>query len=122
MPKITLLNIDIPSSAPIQVKWCESFWSKFLGLMFKEQLQENEGLLIVNQNESIINSSIHMFFMRFDICVVWINSQFEVVDMRDARRWQPFLFPQKPAKYVLELNDNMSDRITIGTRFHIDYA
>lgn len=106
--------IDMPFTPPIQARWCSDFLCKLLGLMFKKEIKESEGLLFVNERESILNSSIHMFFMNFDIFIVWLNSSFQVVDIRNAHKWQPFLFPQKPAQYVLELNPKMSDKIRIG--------
>jgi len=122
MSHVLIDNLDRSFSSPLYVKWCEHFSCKFLGLMFKSQIPENEGLLFVYKKESVIDSSIHMFFMRFDIFVVWLNSNFEVVDCRKARKWQPYLFPKRPAKYVLELNTCMSDKIKLGTKLLIQYA
>jgi uncharacterized membrane protein (UPF0127 family) len=39
----------------------------------------------------------------FDLAVVWINSTYQVVDVKLARRWRPAYFPKRPARYVLEI-------------------
>ena len=70
--------------------------------MFKKSININEGILLVENYESVINTAIHMFFMFFDISVIWINSDFVVVDKKLAKKWAPFYFPQKKAQYILE--------------------
>jgi uncharacterized membrane protein (UPF0127 family) len=82
--------------------------------MFKKNLEKYEGILLVDKNDSRINSAIHMFFMRFDIAVVWINAQFKVVDVKHALPWRPSYIPAQPAKYILETRPEYIDH------FHID--
>ncbi len=63
---------------------------------------EDEGLLFINKKESIMESSIHMFFMRFDIAVIWINKENRVVDKAIAKRWHPYYAPKKPSLCLIE--------------------
>ena len=63
-----------------QVRWCSSFGCKLRGLMFRRELASDAGLLLVEDRESKAASAIHMFFMRFPIAAIWLNSDFEVVD------------------------------------------
>lgn len=57
-----------------------------------------------------LDASIHMFFMSFDIAVVWADAQLKVVDVQLARRWRPAYFPSAAAKYVLEIHtDRLND-------------
>ncbi len=70
--------------------------------MLHPGLGEFEGLLLVENRESRLNSAIHMFFMRFDIAVIWINAQLQVVDVKIARKGHPFYLPAAPSKYTLE--------------------
>ena len=78
--------------------------------MFLPGLGNYEGILMVEDSESRVNSAIHMFFMRFDIAVIWINSKFQVVDVQIARKWHPFYIPTAPSKFTLETHpDRMSD-------------
>ena len=43
-----------------------------------------------------------MMFMWIDLAVIWINSDFKVVDRVLARRWKLAYFPKCAARYVLE--------------------
>lgn len=107
---VLIQNTSQPTDHPIQAKYCSSFWCKFRGLMLRPSLEDHEGLLLVEKSDSRINASIHMLFMRMDLCVVWINSRSEVVDVALARRWQPMLAPKGPASLILETHpDRLSD-------------
>jgi uncharacterized membrane protein (UPF0127 family) len=102
MHRILIKNKTRPSTAPITAVYCDSFFGRFRGLMFRSLLAKHEGLLLVEGHESRINTAIHMLFMRFDITAVWINSNHKVVDVKLARRWKLSYIPAKPARYTLE--------------------
>lgn len=111
---IKVQNKDNPNSQPIRAKYCSDFWSKFRGLMLQAPLQPDQGALLVEDRESRINSSIHMFLMRFDICVIWLNNNYEVVDVKIAKRWRPAYLPVNPARYVLETHVSQVIQYKIG--------
>ena len=52
--------------------------------------------------------------MLVDLAVVWINSNNEVVDVRLARRWRPVYLPQRPARYVLEMQVERLNDFRVG--------
>jgi uncharacterized membrane protein (UPF0127 family) len=110
MKQILIHNISQPSINPISAGYCSSFFCRFKGLMLQQQLLPGFGLLLVEKRDSRVDTAIHMFFMRFDIATVWINSKFKVVDVQMARRWPPFYIPRTPACFILETNtQNFSD-------------
>jgi len=82
--------------------------------MFKKYMPDNQGLLLVQVSDSKVNSSIHMMFMWMDLAVIWINSDFTVVDRVLARRWKLVYFPRSAAKYVLETGISHLDEFNIG--------
>ena len=82
--------------------------------MFHPGLGDFEGILLVEYTESRINSAIHMFFMRFDIAVIWINSQFQVVDVKIARKWHPFYLPSAASRFTLETHPDRFIDFRIG--------
>ncbi len=45
-----------------------------------------------------------MFFMNFDIGVVWLNHNLEVADLLLAKKWHPAYVPARPAMYTLEIH------------------
>ena len=120
MKIIKISNLTQPTSRPILARYCQSFFCQLRGLMFTRHLTDNHGLLLVQKGDSRINASIHMMFMWMDIAVIWINSQYTVVDKVLARRWKPAYLPREAAKYVLETNENHLAEFTIGDRVRFD--
>lgn len=113
MKTIQIINNAHPE-IKIIVNWCNSFLSKFKGLMFVSTLPANTGIILVESSESRINTAIHMLFMNFDITTVWINSEKQVVDVVVAKKWHLSYFPKKPAQYVLEINSSHLHDFNIG--------
>lgn len=102
MRQIDIQNLTRPLAAPLQVGVAESFAAKLRGLMFRRSLPASQGLLLVEPSESRAGASIHMLFMAFDLCIVWLDSDLVVVDRQIAQRWRSLLLPAKAARYVLE--------------------
>ena len=113
MTTIQILNRSNPSVI-INASLAKSFFSKLAGLMFQKYLPDQSGLLLADSSESKINTSIHMLFMNFDICVVWINQGLQVVDVKYAKKWALAYFPKKAAQYTLELNTSHMQDFSVG--------
>jgi uncharacterized protein len=120
MTNLLVDNISNPSNS-IHAVLADSFLSKLRGLMFKKSLDYQAGLLLAEKSESRINTSIHMLFMNFDICAVWINKSFQVVDVKFAKKWKLAFFPVSPAQYVLELNSGQMNQFHIGDQLEFIY-
>ncbi len=101
---IEIRNTSSPLKSPIQAGICETFVQKLRGLMFFSSIGLNDGRLFVEKAESKLNTSIHMFFMNFDITVVWLDRHLVVVDVLVAKKWRPYYAPSRPAQYTLELH------------------
>lgn len=86
------------------------------GLMFKEDLAPDEGLLFVYNK-----SSIYSFWMKnvsFPLDIIWISQNKEVVEIkRNVLPCQddscPKINPGKKAKYVLEIKGGLSEEMGI---------
>lgn len=86
-----------------KVKYCDSFMSRMLGLMFSRKLSQNEGAIIVAGRESKEATSIHMLFVFFPLDVFWLDKDMRVVDVRrGVKPFVPLIVPGEKAKYVLE--------------------
>ena len=121
MPRtIHIHNLDIPSQTPLKIKYCDTFFCKLRGLMFRSGLAMDEGLLFVYKRDSRVDTSIHMFFMKFDIAVVWINSSMQVVDKVLAKRWKPAYAPKDAAQYVLETHPDRLGEFEIGNKVQFE--
>jgi len=90
--------------------------------MMQPDIDQGTGILLVENKDSRLDSSIHMLFMRFDLAVIWINSSLEVVDVRLARKWQPYLVPACPASYILEIHPQQLSLFEIGDKVEITYV
>jgi len=84
--------------------------------MFTQSLPDRHGLLLVQGSDSRMNASIHMMFMWIDLAVIWINSEYQVVDSVLAKRWKLAYLPKQPAKYVLEAPVNCLSDYQVGDR------
>lgn len=97
-----------------RVKWCQGFGDKLRGLMFRRQITDDEGLIFVYGRESKVDTSIHMFFMNFDIACIWLDKEGRVVDKVLAKRWRPAYAPRVPAQYVVEASPALFDKVQVG--------
>ena len=81
-------------ASPVYI--ADSFSLRFRGLMMRSELAPGEGLLLKNC------SSIHCFFMRFPIDVIYLDKEMKVVGKETVEPWRiGKLF--KGARHVLEL-------------------
>ncbi len=63
-------------------KVADSFWSRFIGLIGRKELPKGSALLIIPCN------SIHMFFMKFPIDLIFIDKNSIVVQtVQNIRPW-----------------------------------
>ena len=104
----------------LKVKYCDTFFSKLAGLMFTKELPQDQGILLVEDSESRVNTAIHMLFMNYDITVLWLDKNKHIVDKALAKRWRPMYMPKKPAQYVVELHRDHYDDYAIGERMTWD--
>ncbi len=88
--------------------------------MFQRSLDVNRGLLMVQKMESRANSAIHMFFVKMDLGVVWLDSSQKIVDIQLAKSWQPMYTPQFPAKYILEIHPQRLPEFKIGDQLSFE--
>jgi uncharacterized protein len=87
-----------------------------LGLSGRTSLESDTGLLFIFEEPGIY--SFWMKDMRFPIDIVWIDENWEVVDINRGVRPEtyPELFhPVAPVKYVLELNSGTAVELGIDT-------
>ena len=114
MQQVSIINQTHPLPAPLRVKHCRSFAERLRGLMFLAGLPAGSGALIDQGRDSRIDAAIHMFFVGFDLGIVWMDSRREIVDLRLAKSWRPFYMPAHPARYVLEIHPERLGEFFIG--------
>ena len=94
------------------------------GLMFREQLDMDSGMLFVYEEEEDRTFWMKNMFIPLDI--IWIDSKNEVVFIKEhvqpcREDTCPSLRSDKNAQYVLEINSGMAQRISlnVGDRMEI---
>ena len=122
MKTIRVENKSLPLPASLQAGYCDSFFCRLRGLMFRSHLKEDEGLLLVEGHDSRIDTSIHMLFVFMDLGVIWINSKNEVVDTVLARSWRPIYLPRQAARYTLEIHPGRLSEFKIGDQVEFQDA
>lgn len=81
----------------VEATVADTFTTRLLGLMFRRDMPEGQGLLITRCR------SIHTLFMRFPIDAIFLDSSGAVVRVvRDIPPWRPFVWGGRHAVQVLE--------------------
>lgn len=95
--QIRLINESRGSELGARLEVARSFWSRGRGLMLRRGLEPGAGMVIEPC------SSIHTFWMRFPIDVLYVNREDQVVRADEAMRpWR--VGPLRPgSRYVIEL-------------------
>ncbi len=96
------------------VRFCKSSVCRLFGLQFRRQLEPGEGILLAFGQESVLASSIHMFFVFFPIAAIWINKEGIVTHKALALPWHPYYASPTPACYVLEAHPEILNKINVG--------
>jgi len=119
---ISIENLNRRIDDGLRIKYCDTFLTQLRGFTLRPSLTREEGLVLVGRRDSRIDSSIHMFFVSFDLSVIWINADMQVVDKVLAKSWKPAYFSKLPAKYVLEIHPDRWDNFQVGDKVQFKNA
>jgi len=111
--KPSIENTVTINGETVSVKIADTKTEQAKGLMFKKNLDENEGMLFVFDSERR-----HSFWMKntlIPLDMIWVNSNKEVVHIEHSappckESPCPTYSSDQPAQYVLELNGGWSIR------------
>lgn len=120
MRQVKVINQDVPAGNSLFAVYCDSFLCRLRGLTFQREMDCSNGLLLVEAQDSRIQTAIHMLFVFFDLGIVWISNAGEVVDTRLAKPWISFIIPSRPARYVLEIHPERLSEFKIGDRIRFE--
>ena len=104
----------------IEAEVADNLFSMAKGLMLRESLEKNRGMLFTFPIEG--HHSIWMFGMRFPIDIIWMDRDMRVVDIYENASpciiFCKVYMPKKRAKYVLEVNSGFvkNHKIKLGTK------
>lgn len=109
-----LRNLTTGETIASRVVRCDTVWRRGRGLMFRASLPEDEVYLFVEGRESVIQTTIHMFFVFFKIGVIWLGQDMRVVDKALARPFRPYYAPSSPARYYVEGRPTILEQVSAG--------
>jgi len=116
MKQISVENQTTSLQSGLAAGYCDSFLCRLKGLMFRNSIPEDWGLLLVQPSESIVNAAIHMFGVPFNLGVIWINEAGMVVDLAEVKKWVGVKSPKKPARYILEVTPSRLAEFNVGDK------
>ncbi len=97
--------------------------SRESGLMFQERLDENKGMLFVFEKEGV-----YPFWMKntlIPLDIIWIDNNYNIIYIeknalpcKDSTNCQVY-GPAKNAKYVLEVNSGIVDKINLSVNDNV---
>jgi uncharacterized membrane protein (UPF0127 family) len=109
----TLRRADNGSVVCAKCELAETFWTRFRGLMGRSSLPADEGLLFDR------TGSIHMFFMRFPIDVVFCDAELRVVKVISGLKpWRTAA--ARRAKVTIELSQGAAAGLEPGDDLTLD--
>lgn len=96
----------------------DSFFGRMKGLLGRNSLPQDRALLIPKCN------SIHTFFMKFAIDVIFLNPEFVVVKTMSRVKPGRIIFPVWRASSVIELNEGFLEQhpVRVGEKLHVDHS
>ncbi len=109
----------------IKVDIADTLLKQSIGLMYRETLKRNTGMLFILRHESALG--IWMLNMKFSIDIIWLDRDSRVIHIVEyaapcsSLRQCPIYRPLSPAKYVLEMAGGAAKSLGIGrgSRFHL---
>ncbi len=130
---LALLLVGCPSSEP----WVEVKGKRFLveiadddasrarGLMFRDHLPENRGMLFIFRQEQ--PRSFWMRNTRIPLDIIYLDRDFRVVSMaleaQPCRTRQCPTYPsRRPAMYVLEINGGLAEQLGLAVGDQLSFG
>ena len=102
-----------------KIRIANTFFSRLMGLMFKKNAKDPLLFEIPERINKKERSSIHSFFIRFEIVIVFIDKCNMVYEIAELKPWN-FYIPKKPAKYIVEFDKReFNDCLKIGDEIEI---
>lgn len=89
------------------VKVADKFISRLVGLLNRNSIDDNEGLLLKKC------SSIHCFFMKFTIDAVYLSEDMQVLYKETIKPWRVGKIVRNSC-HVLELKEGKCSEINVG--------
>lgn len=111
--KVVFFDNDNKRNIEIMVEIAQNEYQKSNGLMFREDLPENQGMLFTYDEE--LERYFWMKNTSVSLDIIFINSVYRIVKIhKNAKPYSEELFPSEgPAQFVVEVRAGFSERYQI---------
>ena len=111
--ELSFLSAKGGTISQIDVEVADDDEQRQRGLMFRDKMDENQGMIFLFDKEAPQAFWMHNTILPLDI--IYINSQMEIVHIaKNAKPFDDSSLPSiKPAQYVVEVNGGYTDKLGI---------
>lgn len=114
--KHLLIRGEDEERAAFRVQVADTFNTRMMGLMFRQEMPQDEGMVFLFEQEQPLNFWMKNTFIPLDI--VYMDNDWKVVSIqKNAKPCESdpcVLYPSKEkARYVLEIHAGLSDKLGI---------
>lgn len=102
----------------IKLKHALNFYQRLMGLMFKNTIKP---LLFIQKTPKRYFSSIHTFFMKKTIDILYISEDNKILEYVTLSPWKIYTPKNNQTKYIIELPKNTlkKNKITTNTTIEV---
>ncbi len=99
--------------AKFDIEIAETDYETETGLMYRQSMEENQGMLFIFPNVS--SRSFYMKNTEFPLDIIYVNEEMKIVSFqKNTKPYDESSLPSNiPAKYVLEINAGLSDKMQL---------
>ncbi|WP_318342802.1 DUF192 domain-containing protein [Flagellimonas baculiformis] len=112
--ELSILSTETDSlKAKFDIEIAETDYETETGLMYRQSMEENQGMLFIFPNVS--SRSFYMKNTEFPLDIIYVNEEMKIVSFqKNAKPYDESSLPSDvPAKYVLEINAGLSDKMQL---------
>lgn len=97
----------------------DTFLRRALGLMFRAPPKDERGLLI-EFSPHLSSRTIHSYFMRFPVDLIFIDEDKRVAELKTLEPWRIYT-PKKDCRWVLEVAEGAVKAKDVKIGDHLDF-
>jgi len=111
--ELTFQNKNGEFISSIELEFAETAKERAQGLMYRTELDENQGMLFIFPSEEMQSFWMHNTVLPLDM--IFVSSNLEIITIRkNTKPYDDSSYPStKPAQYVIEVNAGYTDKFNI---------
>jgi len=111
-----IINGKGKTKIDINIKTAITHSEQAKGLMFESKKRFNYALIFEFKTKNRFLNSIHMFFVFFPICAIFLDTKKKVVDKKILKPFCLIYVPKRNCKYLIEMPKEFEKKIKVGDK------